>query len=315
MTAVVLHLGAHRTGSSYLQTSFVENQHIFDSFDIGFQYFHLVPGLREAGVKARQAAQASNKDKFEKHFKKIDSFLIKRIAANRNIEFMSYEGLLGPIDISQSKLIYPHAEVMSQRIVQTISRLTDKPTQIMFCIRDTSSFVESTYLYCARGGTQYSFNKYISSIDLKNLSWVPVLQSLCQVFGPKNVITWSHEKFRLDKSRILEWAFKETAIGSEVFHRLRLPDSSVNSSITARSLSVAETINQIVRECNETKDLSRSNKRKLAGRLNRAINRQLADTPDERPCLLSTQQKEHLSHNYASDIEWIKKNMPEQSIV
>lgn len=232
---VIFHLGAHRTGSTYIQEVFAANRSLFDNEDIFFEYFHEVKGLRKTAIKARKLARQENNEAFKASFQPVANYLTRTCSKPNQTVFLSYEGLLGEIDLSASRLIYPASRTILEEVKSVIQ---DKDVTLAFCVRNYTDFIESTYKYNVRDGISKKFDAYLDDIDLDNVSWLPVIEALVDVFGKSKVLVWSFENFANNPSNIINWMFLKAGINSSFLSALDFPKKSANASASQKALDI-----------------------------------------------------------------------------
>lgn len=313
---VILHLGAHRTGSSYIQALFASNRDLLEKHRVFFEYFHEVKHLRGAAIKARGLAESNQPQEFARSFKPILRYFAERLNSPLQTAFLSYEGLLGSIRLSTPGAIYPAAQVVAESIK---SALEGKRFVVGFSVRNTGNFVESTYKYCVRGGMTKSFRKYYGQSNAEALTWKPVVQALVEVFGADRVLVWSHENFSADSRRILDALFARVDVDSSFMDQFDRLETKVNSSSSMRALDIMGKINAVLgkerKPSGVLAGLSWKKNRHLAKAINSLVESSLPVEEFGHPQLLTNEQASLLAANYGRDLVFIQELLGDNALV
>jgi hypothetical protein len=313
---LILHLGAHRTGSSYIQALFGANREILIKRHICFEYFHEVKRLRGAAIKARGLAESNQPQEFSRAFEPIRRYFLDQTSSPSETTFLSYEGLLGSIRLSSPGAIYPATQLIADSIKDI---LESKRFVVGFSVRNTGDFVESTYKYCVRGGMTQSFKKYYGHSNADALTWKPVVQALVNVFGPNHVLVWSHERFSADSRRILDALFSRADVDSSFMDQFTPLETRVNSSSSSRALDIMRQINAVLdkerRPSGLLQGLSWKQNRRLAKSINSLVENSLPIKEFGHPQLLTQEQALLLTSNYRSDLAFIQELLGENALV
>ena len=102
----------------------------------------------------------------------------------------SHENTLGKPFINNNSGLYPK----SRRVRYLRSALGDRPLRVVYYIREQAGLLESYYLQTIHEGGRCSFRDFMSHIDIDNISWKPVYETLCANFGVENVVVKSFEE-------------------------------------------------------------------------------------------------------------------------
>ncbi len=254
---IIFHLGAHRTGSTYIQKLFAKNRFLFEREDIFFEYFHEVKGLRKAVVYARSLARRGKHEAFKNAFQPVLNYLELTCSKPYKTIFLSYEGLLGELDLSSSRHIYP----ASRKILQEVNTvMKDKDITVVFCVRNYSDFIESTYKYIVRDGSSKNFEGYLEAIEFEKISWVPVIEALTDIFGKDKVVVWSFENFSANRGDIINWMFAQAGMSNHFLSELEFSQESANASSSQKALELMLEISPVITRYMQNKNKSKSKK-------------------------------------------------------
>jgi hypothetical protein len=158
---IVLHIGAHKTGSTALQAALQNHSDMLIGNDIVTMPRRLSAEMfvHEMLLEARE------------------------VIADINAEtlIITHEVILGwpfgPIGklMPTHPFLYPEAK---QRLDALACIFEGFDVGIVYYIRDQASFLESFYIQCIQGGATFSFDEWIAKIDLSRLSWRPIIDEI-----------------------------------------------------------------------------------------------------------------------------------------
>jgi hypothetical protein len=201
MSKVFLHLGAHKTATTFIQANLVANRGAFAKQGWRPVYFTRENPEVIEQIKILRKGRAIEKDAQ----KMIDDCFAELRNDPKNL-FLSSETIIGSMNIKDTKgVIYPHR-------MRMLNLLRDgfrgRDITVGFSVRNLADFVESSYCFLvAMHAATYSFDQYIKNTVTENLSWIRVIESIIEVFGEENIRLWEYEDFRKDSVQ----SFKELA--------------------------------------------------------------------------------------------------------
>ena len=229
--AVHLHLGAHKTATTYMQQKLRFNNQLLAKNNIVF----LGPGLIKPTLRKSINSNTSINSS-------VDLSLYKNIFAG-NTTFpvkhliLSDENILGFIRyLYEEGKIYPHLKKRMQLVKEIFLTYTTHPLKIFFCIRDYGTFIPSSYCEFIQHNPFIPFSEFISRVDINtDISWVSMLDIFAEVFGAENIILWKYEDFREKEKQVFD-AF----CGIENIDLNELKESEVRKSISSAAVKVLE---------------------------------------------------------------------------
>ena len=187
-----LHLGAHKTATTYLQNVLAHNEMALAQ-----------RGLLRLKIRARHLFWHLYRDGDHKAYVRRRRSLghkIKRFAEAGGHGVFSSETMFGTSDLEGVDCLYPHA----MRVMKTLAALTEgMDRKVVFYIRRQDDFIESTFInriqtlatsihldYSTLLADQSwsSFDAYLDSFDPSCLSWLHLIQRMEAVFGKENLI-------------------------------------------------------------------------------------------------------------------------------
>ena len=234
MTALTIHLGAHKTATTFIQKTLRWNRAslaacgVFLFPDPNRQLrFHL-SGERDVDV-APLLAELTGSPHDRVVFSDEDSLHPARIRHPRDI--------YGDLDLTMSR-------------IEDLRAVFDE-VRVLFCVRDYAGFIPSVYQQeVKRGRIGMSFEDYVAShVDLEEISWQAVISALSSRFGP-GFIAWDYERFRSDPDEI--WAL--FGFTPRMRERMKIPGERSNTTVSKVGLDIMRAAHgQLSRA--QTKDL------------------------------------------------------------
>lgn len=222
---VVLHLGAHKTGTSLVQGYFRDQRR--STVRLGIS--RLNRGVTNQLIGSGQPVLDS------------PQLLRERLEAERALQpqavLISHENALGPPFRPGEPGLYPQARSLAEALRQAVDGLE---VQVVYYVRSLADFVESYYLQTIHQGMHHQFSEWYDTLDRRSLRWSAVVATLDEVFGREHVAIGD---------------FGEIADGQEAFlagfmRRARLPMPATidypdvrNASVSARGLEIAMALN------------------------------------------------------------------------
>ena len=166
---VYLHLGAHRTGTSFIQSALEECQ--LENTYISLRHGRIINCIKQNDQVA-----------FRKEWDHIEDerFLL------------SDENLLGIVNTVKGPEIYMDAVGRIERIAEYFARFN--PT-VIFSVRDYVSFAESVYSKRSIGSLKaknvlMSWEAFVNKtgLDPSRTTWVPIITTLCKIFATSQIV-------------------------------------------------------------------------------------------------------------------------------
>ncbi|MCF3640928.1 hypothetical protein LXM94_13200 [Rhizobium sp. TRM95111] len=274
---IVLHLGAHKTGTTLIQdymrlntpllmrngVSFVPRRRTFDLFGFGDA------AKVTAGVETLRQDVANAWDAGCRHF------------------IISHEDMLGRPVMAGRDGLYPRKH---QALGALAREYGEDEVVIVFYLRHQDEFIESYYLQRINEGAAMSFDEWLGGIDTTKLSWRTVLDSIRDAFPKAKIeVRMFADEISGGQSRFIERFF--SCFGTfdrEAFEDFAF-DNSVNISLGDKGLEMALHINRVVTTKKERELVRRFLQTHFSNR----------DYP--RPVLLGPEQREALRNIYAAE--------------
>ncbi|PMR68330.1 sulfotransferase domain-containing protein [Halomonas heilongjiangensis] len=304
---IFLHLGAHKTATTYMQKLFRSNKKYFDSLDTSLV---LKRTLSQHGLHQFMSWRNHvERNLGAKRPAKLERFFVKLASSKSKSVFISYEGLLGSMHLGRSRTIYPAAEQSIELIKKSFQ---GKNIKVVFCVRGYADFIESTYNWLVKNGSGKSFDEYLSGVVVEELSWKPVVNALRENFGDENVLLWKYEDYKGNykyiNSRLLDF-FYDGADDGELSYE---ENSDKNVSLGKHYMNLMVAINKLI---NRSSAISPRKKKKLK-RVVRKVLEEVQRTgvgrakmkllPDETRKTLDDRYKRHLDELVNDGVRFIR---------
>lgn len=270
---LIAHLGAHKTATSLVQNYFNTTADHFEEQGLKYLTRNAVSPYISWG---------------DRIVKKGDAFRAYLNGAAQETEapvlMFSNENALGR-PFPRRKGLYPGSEP----IVQALRDVTqDFDVKIVYSIRPQVDFLQSYYLQLIHQGGFMTFNQFLDGINLKSISWRPVIESLQNHFGAQNVKVLDFGLIEKGQAAYIKH-FLEAAVGPgfqvdedyAVVH---------NPSISDRGLQLALRMNPLLKS-NET------------GLVRKFLQANFSNLTEPRPLLVSEDLRKKLKRLYGAEYD------------
>jgi hypothetical protein len=158
---IVLHIGAHKTGSTALQSALQANSDLLDENDI-------------AAIPRPLAAEMFVHEVLLEARDVITDISAETIIVTHEVMLGWPFGPIGQLMPTQPHL-YPETKVRLDALAQVFDGMD---VRVIYYIRDQASFLESFYIQCVQAGATHTFDEWISRIDLTQISWRPIIEAI-----------------------------------------------------------------------------------------------------------------------------------------
>ncbi|HEY1836115.1 MAG TPA: sulfotransferase domain-containing protein [Rhizomicrobium sp.] len=190
MSKIFIHLGAHKTATTFVQRNLMANADIFEKQGWKLIWFQVdLKKARKVFVKFRGNA------KLKPNQKRLLDDTFESIRNDPSDILLTYEGFLGSSSMKQGRLYANHA----LPIKMLKDAFSGRDIKIGFCIRNFPDHIESSYNYrVSVGQANVSFAKYVQKVSVQKLSWLKIIENLSTTFGAENLVLWTYEDFKKD---------------------------------------------------------------------------------------------------------------------
>lgn len=180
---IILHLGVHKTATTYLQHILQEND---KRLELSGMKAHTPPKLRE--LKYGHLLRSSLSDQAALgEFTALNESLIDGTPSRTIV--ISEENILGaPRDFKKCKSLYSHADKL---LCGLSKQVRGHNVKILICLRSLSTFLPSIYCEYLRHNQDYlPFSDFYSDLNLKKASWFKLVESIQKNFPGIEIVAW-----------------------------------------------------------------------------------------------------------------------------
>lgn len=268
---VIAHIGAHKTATSLVQRYFKDKRAHYAKQGMNFI------------TRSDVSPKISWGDAVIKNPADLNKLLNNRSAKGRGAyTLFSNENALGKPLQSKPGLYPSHKEI----IPSLHEAMNGFRPRIVYSVRPPWEFLESYYLQLVHQGYFLTFNQFVKEIDLKALSWTPIVDTLISEFGRENVVVIDFRLIRQGQEVFLS-EFLRRAVSANM-----KPDPDYgkvhNPSISDRGLQLALRMNPLL-ENNET------------GVVRRFLQEHFSNRTEPRPNLMAPALKSEMQDRYGDE--------------
>lgn len=272
---VVVHVGAHKTGTSLVQKYLTANATALRRRRVYFVSRTAMSGYVGWGEKLLDDP-APLADR------------VRRVLRSPwcKVLVASHENTLGRPFVTGGRQLYPR----SHEVIGALADLLrGYPAKVIVSIRPQADFLESYYLQTIHEGGHERFATWLDRIDLDAISWAPLVHDLVDTFGQ-------------DRVEVVD--FRLIGMGQEAylghfFSRIDRRYSSLGSGYTTvKNPSISEKGLQMALAANP--ELRSTGERRL---MRKFLQEHFSNTRYPRPVLLDQEQREWLEQRYGAEYE------------
>ena len=212
---IVLHLGVHKSATTYLQAILGANLDALHSAGVDFvpldeMRSSITKRVPRLGLKLGSAVRS----------------LLDRHSGYRRL-ILSDENLPGGSREIIDRTYYPAAR---KRVGRLLKALGCHNVEIMLSVRSYDDFVSSMYCECIRHGAFLTPAEYLRSLDTHRLNWSKLVRELCSLVGQDQVTLWRFEDFDQVETQIL------SAMTGEMEIDWATPSAAVRRSLSQKAV-------------------------------------------------------------------------------
>jgi hypothetical protein len=221
---VHLHVGIHKTGSTFLQRVFLQS--LSGAHPVGVTYIPF-PDVRSRITPAVLRAAKGIGGLGGVGLRDCRDFLAASMARTGSI-FLSDENLLGSLyRFSRAKGVYPDAQQNLKAIASLLKR--DADIVIYLSIRNYAGWLESVYLqFLKKRKKLISFEEFLDLACVESISWYSLVYRLTEAIPSARIVLWRYEDFVDNNQKILDGI--ASVLGDDV--KLGVVDFEGNPSLS-----------------------------------------------------------------------------------
>lgn len=220
---IYLHLGVHKTATTYLQDLFELNQgRIADAGRAYWTREHFRP-LIQWGFRAREM---SGRHPLVRRFmqprvERIFVRQIRELLAAPMPSIISEENIIGNVADALDGRSYVHARERLDFMARTIAG----EVEVWLCMRDYATFLASQYAEALRHGYDVPIARFVETNRVAEGRWPDLVDEVHRAFPHARIVVWRYEDFRVLEPVIVE---RLTGLGRGAM--LELPKGDVRQS-------------------------------------------------------------------------------------
>lgn len=216
--SIALHLGAHKTATTYIQECLRQNITSLEKSSVCYIPLEkLRPSLTRSVIKG--------------HFLRTHKRKYRKLLKTNRRLIISDENLIGGAkDLYKSGVLYPN---LNKRLKRLRQQLPVANIEVYFCVRSYETYLPAMYCEYIRHNDFINFDEYLSSVDIDKISWVSVLDALASIYGRESLRVW-----RFDEFSSLEQAVFQSIGDNDI--ELNKQVDNVRPSPSARAISALE---------------------------------------------------------------------------
>jgi len=223
--STVLHVGAHKTGTSLIQKYFRDRIEDFDQ--------DAVMAIPRSDTNRLIGWGEIPQEHPLRLRRRIEAELLK----GPEVVLVSHENALGRPFMDDKVGLYPECAETANALAAATEGLD---VSIVFYVRPVADFVESYYLQTIHEGAWHSFDEWFRNIDASQLSWRPVIDALDSAFGGDRSVIGDFNEVKVGQNEFLTSFMRRAGIRSPSTVRYK---PRRNSSISSEGLEIARNIN------------------------------------------------------------------------
>ncbi|MDB2709336.1 hypothetical protein N9Y25_04300 [Candidatus Pelagibacter bacterium] len=217
----IIHIGAHKTGTTFLQRNLYLNRSIIKN---NSNFVIIKPSEEPSYLKARKFFRKEIFNPSPNYELYIESFN-KLFSKYENKDLIiSDEAFLGHSALHRSKSLYPQFNDVINSIKNIFKNYEIK---IILTTRKIPSFIVSCYYQSIKEGYGIEFNDFFQSLDLYHFSWKKILEksSLKINILPYEIILKDQKNFFFEFAKLLE-------LDSNTISKININEKPTNRSMS-----------------------------------------------------------------------------------
>jgi hypothetical protein len=288
---VHIHLGAHKTASTFIQTWLAKNQGFLTDNHIAY-----VPlgKLRKCFSLEFSRLSKSTEDVTPAMVEQLRDILFAEAEscgfdlASTRLFILSEENILGSVaSLSATGVLYPDIKKRMALLARIFENYEIQP---FLALRNYCEFYPSAYAERLRQGHVKPFDNYVGKLNLLGNSWTNIIESIEAELGMTKL--WSYEQFRGNAHIILS-ELLQIAITPNMIN----VDNIARKSLTKKGLDVVMM---------SKKTLSVGEMKKL---INLLAERMVFDAPDEKIAIKNIDTLSFLNKQYCNDLNQLSNRL------
>jgi hypothetical protein len=230
--AVTVHLGAHKTATTYMQAVFAGS--LPQLGEVGVAYLP----LNSMRMSVTRQVWTPNEANFSRARGEIRRRMAATVSPTRRL-LLSDENLIGNPVGRNSATLYAHAKPNLRTLVRLLGDGVEP--EFFLAVRSYERFVPSLYTEAIRHRPFLSFKEYLSAIDLTSVSWHRLVAEICEVVSARRLTLWDFDDFSAIERTVFDAIVPEMA-GVALTH----PDGPVRPSASDRAIRALTALRDVL---------------------------------------------------------------------
>ncbi|MFQ6552637.1 hypothetical protein AAD018_009885 [Aestuariibius insulae] len=194
---IALHAGAHKTATTHLQRTLMDNKVLLERAGITFRGPN---AFRNPGETLRHMFEIGRR--MEDPFPGGPLALLKKLAAGRKRLIISEEnffGSLNPPDGPFRRHLYRNGP---GRLEILAARVRPHPIDLFFAVRDQATFMQSAHSQVLLSGRRVSLDEYLNGLRPEQISWFSLIEELVNKNAARRIWIWRYEDYPAVQEKI-----------------------------------------------------------------------------------------------------------------
>ncbi|HEX8233198.1 MAG TPA: hypothetical protein VF559_07635 [Caulobacteraceae bacterium] len=295
---VFLHLGAHKTATTFIQRTLVHNRPYLRAQ--GWKVIYLQKDRPEVYAEVKRVRRSEDESEPANLFLQM----LNKVRDGKANHLLTSETILGKMSVRGAGKIYPS----HRHMIRLLKRgLGDTDVSVGFAVRNPGGYLESSYNWLVYNGATFDFAEYIERVDVDQLSWVPVVEHLIEAFGAEKVSLWTYEDF---KAAPVEHIKKMIETAGAEASQLKIPSTApVNVSYAPDVLPLASMWNRVLWQ--RRKELGPKKVSELRKRLRKLLQEGAPRSDDSRKHLLDKGLQDQCDQKYNQELTYLRRKWGE----
>lgn len=221
-----LHLGAHKTATTYIQSELGRNADVLAANGIAYIPMREFRSWRRKLIRPGARFFGSPRLKFERRLRQWNPQRCETC-------IISDENVLGTCgDIVNSGTLYPK---LHAKLGAIAGMLSEHKLGLLLSIRCYASFYAAAYGEALRFGSGSSIETFKARLDPLARRWRDVLAEIADLFPAAPIVVWPYEHFRQFEPEIFD-----ALAGKKVGSKLRLSGAMLRPSLSQETVGRVE---------------------------------------------------------------------------
>lgn len=283
LNRVVVHIGAHKTGTSLIQKFLRDQPEKVEAADIRY-----INRTDMNDYVAWGSHLIDDPDRFR------GRILEEMRAGPTGVVVASHENTLGRPLVEGVADLYPTAPERAKALDTVLAGLD---FTVVFYLRPIPSFLESYYLQTVHQGAYHSFDEWVSRYPVSEMTWRPVVETLYDTFGHERVVIGDFNDIKAGQTAFIDSFFAQVGLAGRIDPDY---DARRNFSISGRGLELALRINPYLRTARERKQT-----RKF-------LQKRYSNSTFPRPVLFGAEEIDRLNDLFGEEYDELVRGLPAQ---